>query len=72
MRTRFDGFALLRDDRLVGPDRQELGESWMDEAVVRARLEHLRSEHREILDAVGAGDGDGAADLVEQHIRHTT
>lgn len=32
-------------------------------------MDRLRQEHRAILDAIGAGDGDGAAEATEQHIR---
>lgn len=37
-----------------------------DAAAVTDRLRH---EHRSILDAIGGGDGEGAADVAEQHIR---
>jgi hypothetical protein len=37
----------------------------MDEAVIRARLEHLRSEHRDLDDAIAALVGGGSSDQLQ-------
>lgn len=50
---------------MTGPDRLDGGGLRVDETVMRARLEHLRSEHRDLDAAIDALVTGGSSDQLQ-------